>query len=278
MPRDGTPDVPELPEVESTRRSLLPIVGGRAVGVDLRRRDIVEGPRDPASLLVGSRVVALHRHGKQLAIEGEHAVVLVHLGMTGRLEFSPKLTGSTPVIALHTHVRWTLDSGVLTFRDPRRFGGLWTLPSMNEVRARWAMLGPDALAVTGDELTSAMRTTRRTIKSALLDQALVAGVGNIYADEALFRASIRPTRSAQRIPAACIETLATVIHDVLNESIGSGGSTLRDYRDASGRVGQFQSRHRVYGRGGEPCLTCGTRLTQCVVAQRTTVYCRRCQP
>lgn len=276
--------MPELPEVESTRRSLLPLLGGRVIAVDLRRADVVEGPRGPDALLAGSSILALHRRGKQLAIEGARGVVLVHLGMTGQLEFSAADTHGRPTHDRHTHAVWSLElatppgsSGVLWFRDPRRFGGLWTFASMRDVHARWAALGPDALTISGEELAHAVKGSRRAIKAALLDQGVLAGVGNIYADEALFRTGIRPDKLAARITREQSERLAAAIREVLGESIQSGGSTLRDYRDAAGKAGSFQSRHRVYGRGGEACAVCGTRLTQTTIAQRTTVYCRRCQ-
>lgn len=271
--------MPELPEVESTRRSLRPLIGARVVGVDLRRAEIVHGPRTPEALLAGSTILGLHRRGKQLAIEGERAVVLVHLGMTGQLAITP----SPPEADRHVHAAWSLvgvreaPAASLWFRDPRRFGGLWTLPSMNALRERWARLGPDALVVPDDALPGTLAGSRRAIKAVLLDQSALAGVGNIYADEALFRAGIRPTKPAGRLTLAQSTRLTNAIRQVLAESIESGGSTLRDYRDGAGLAGRFQSRHRVYGRGGMPCLACGTRLTKTTVAQRTTVYCRRCQ-
>lgn len=276
--------MPELPEVESTRRSLLPLLGGRVVSVELRRGDVVEGSRTPAALLAGSSILGLHRRGKQLAIEGTGGVVLVHLGMTGQLELSVANTPTRPPHDRHTHAVWSLTlatppalRGVLWFRDPRRFGGLWTFASMNDVYTRWSALGPDALTISGDELARAIAGSKRAIKAALLDQRVLAGVGNIYADEALFRVGIRPGKLAARITREQSERLSAAIREVLGESIRSGGSTLRDYRDASGQAGSFQSRHRVYGRGGEACVMCGTHLTQTTIAQRTTVYCRRCQ-
>lgn len=276
--------MPELPEVESTRRSLLPLLGGRVVSVDLRRSDIVEGSHTPAALLSGSSILALHRRGKQLAIEGTRGVVLVHLGMTGQLEYSAPDSHEQQTHDRHTHAIWSLKlanppglDGVLWFRDPRRFGGLWTFASMNEVHERWSALGPDALTISGKNLARAIAENRRAIKAALLDQGVLAGVGNIYADEALFRAGIRPGKIAARISRVHSERLANAIREVLGESIQSGGSTLRDYRNAAGQAGSFQSRHRVYGRGGEACVVCGTRLTQTTIAQRTTVFCRCCQ-
>lgn len=276
--------MPELPEVESTRRSLLPLLGGRVTSVELRRADVVEGRRTPASLLEGSSILALHRRGKQLAIEGTGGVVLVHLGMTGQLELWAQNSPGRPAHDRHTHAAWSLElgsppglSGLLWFRDPRRFGGLWTFASMKDVHARWAALGPDALTISGEELARAIAGSKRTIKAALLDQSVLAGVGNIYADEALFRAGIRPGKLAARLTSERSERLAAAIRQVLGESIESGGSTLRDYRDAAGQAGSFQSRHRVYGRGGEACVTCGTRLAQTTIAQRTTVFCRNCQ-
>jgi len=166
----------------------------------------------------------------------------------------------------------------MRFRDPRRFGGVWALDSMTMLEAlRWSMLGPDALDIDGTRLHEALRRTRRGIKSALLDQAIIAGVGNIYADEALFRAGIRPRRSASRLTRKHVDCLARCIREVLTAAIESGGSTLRDYLDASGARGTFQSRHTVYGRGGQPCIRCGSRLKKDVIAQRTTVWCPRCQ-
>jgi formamidopyrimidine-DNA glycosylase len=294
--------MPELPEVECLRRSLEPHLVGRTVSrAVLKRRDICEvfapsGRRraSPADLLEGRTIARLDRRGKQLAIIADDGAVLsVHLGMTGQLLFTPSPMGGasgrdgrTPAITearSHVHAQWELTEsgspvGRLMFRDARRFGGLWTFPSTESHLAhRWSALGPDALAITPEQLAPGLRDSRRHIKAALLDQGVLAGVGNIYADEALFRAGIRPKRLTCRLSAAEVEVLTAAIHSVLHSSIQTGGSTLRDYRDANGLAGSSQLTHAVYGRGGEACVGCGGRLREAQVAQRTTVWCAHCQ-
>lgn len=272
--------MPELPEVECLRRSLTRIVRRRVVREEILRRDVtswIEVARTGelwTGLSPGDEIVALHRHGKQLAIQADGGRTLViHLGMSGQI-----LLDTAPVSRAHTHARWTLDDGlILSFRDPRRFGGLWSGRSMDIVRdVLWKDLGPDALAVTELTLRDASRASRRSIKSILLDQRVAAGIGNIYADEALFDAGIRPTR---RRPLSSVQAhrLAESIRATLSAAIERGGSTLRDYVDANGSSGSAQHSHRVYGRGGEPCTACGELLRQTLVSQRTTVYCPRCQ-
>jgi formamidopyrimidine-DNA glycosylase len=190
----------------------------------------------------------------------------------------------------HVHVTWKLadqagsPAGRLVFRDPRRFGGVWAFQGPDEgFEQRWASLGPDALAVSAAELSARLRTRRasgqtvRNVKSALLDQATIAGVGNIYADESLFRAGILPTRRVDCLSERDISALAEAIRQVMAEAIASGGSSLRDYVDGEGASGSFQVRHRVYGRSGLMCITCGTTLESGTVAQRTTVWCPACQ-
>jgi formamidopyrimidine-DNA glycosylase len=280
--------MPELPEVECLRRSLEPHLVGRTVSrAVLRRRGICEvfGRRkaSPVDLLEGSTISRLDRRGKQMAIIAESGAVLsVHLGMTGQLLFS-SCSGSAAPEQSHVHAIWDLTAsgssvGKLMFRDARRFGGLWTFPSVQALlEHRWSSLGPDALTITPDQLTKGLANTERHIKAALLDQGVLAGVGNIYADEALFRAGIRPKRLACRLSASEVEALAAAILAVLHSSIQTGGSTLRDYRDANGVAGSSQLTHAVYGRGGEICVRCGGRLRAAQVAQRTTVWCPHCQ-
>lgn len=267
--------MPELPEVESTRRSLAHALVGRTLArVDLRRADIVDHPApSPRDLLDGARVESLRRHGKQLAIlSTDGRVLVVQLGMSGVLA-----TGPAPQ-SPHTHCTWLLsDGGVLWFNDPRRFGGLTPLPDAAALASRWSLLGPDALTVTPDALAAACHGSKRAIKALLLDQHAIAGVGNIYADEALFRSGIRPTTRASRLRPGPLEALAGAIREVLGASIAMGGSTLRDYRDGQGQPGEFQARHDVYGRGGEACRRCGSRLRELILAQRTTVWCPGCQ-
>jgi formamidopyrimidine-DNA glycosylase len=285
--------MPELPEVESVRLSLLPHVRGQIVaGVDVRRADVVSrggvprtGVRPGAvreGLLVGSRVAAVLRRGKQLAIvTGETAdarAVVVQLGMSGQL-FALQPGAHLPN-ASHVHVVWRLESGArLVFRDARRFGGVTVLHDRAALDERWSQLGPDALTIHGDQLAERLHATRRAIKAALLDQGLLAGVGNIYADESLFRAGISPRTPANRLTPLRIARLAGAIREVLQEAVAAGGSSLADgtYVDAEGNPGNFQLRHAVYGRGGEACRVCGKKLREGAILNRTTVWCAGCQ-
>lgn len=287
--------MPELPEVECVRRSLqAAISGGFVAGATLLRRDICES-RDAQGRLVrtraehllsGSTIDRVERLGKQLALIAANGRVLcVHLGMTGQLLVRRERSGESDVPRDHVHARWAIrrnggsGEACVIFRDPRRFGGLWTFESLDQLkRSRWRLLGPDALTIRAEELHEALRDRTCSIKAALLDQGTLAGVGNIYADEALFSAGISPGMCAGRIHAEQVTTLASHIRETLALAIESGGSTLRDYRDASGSRGTFQHRHAVYGRAGEPCLRCGGALRRATIAQRTTVYCPACQP
>jgi len=287
--------VPELPEVEHLRRTLTKrIVGRRFESVAVRRREVITTERDPPGgfsrdqsgaapsrlftreLLAGDRVATLKRLGKQLAIIGESGrVVCVHLGMTGQLV----VIDHNADIGAHAHVVWTVDNGtIMVFRDARRFGGVWTYLHEQSLReTRWNTLGPDALHVTGDELRSVLHRSSRSIKSALLDQHVVAGVGNIYADEALFDACVRPTRRCAAIRAAEFERIGGCVRATLARAVTRGGSSIRDYVDSEGRAGRGQLDHAVYGRGGLACVRCGEPLESGVVASRTTVWCRGCQ-
>lgn len=271
--------MPELPEVETLRRSLIPRLVGRTINTaTLHRRDVLTLPQRgrvlPEHLLVGGTITEIRRRGKQMAIiAGDQRVLLVHLGMTGQVRHA-----RTPEREKHTHATWTLDDGShLYFRDPRRFGGLWFLRTTVALEERWSELGPDALTVVGEAISVTAANSRRAIKAVLLDQAVLAGVGNIYADEALFESGVSPRRLATRIRPEEFDRLAVAIRGVLERAIKAKGSTLRDYRDAAGQAGEAQAGHRVYGRAGMPCLACGTVLSRLTLAQRTTVMCRRCQ-
>jgi formamidopyrimidine-DNA glycosylase len=290
--------VPELPEVESVRLSLLPhLIGRTFTAASLVRRDVLIAPGDPpggfprqrklpparptpispADLLVSATVSEIRRRGKQLALvaDREDRALVVQLGMTGHLELLAADHASQP----HVHARWTLPGArVLVFRDPRRFGSLRVFRSLAALDMHWQDLGPDALTIAGAQLHAALRATDRPIKAALLDQAVLAGVGNIYADESLFIARINPRFRARRLSATQFDTLAAAIRTVLGRSIEHGGSTLRDYADGDGRPGSYQTRHAVYGRAGLPCPNCSRPLSTATLAQRTTVWCAFCQP
>ncbi len=283
--------MPELPEVEHLRRTLEPQLVGRHVrSARLHRRDVLRkhgrcrGHRD--DLLVGCRVERLQRLGKQLAIVSDTGrVVCVHLGMTGRLWCVAG--GGRLADRRHVHCVWwhspATDGGVdrLVFQDARRFGGLWAFPSIEALRDhRWSRLGPDAMDSEAGEIADRLGGTSRSVKAALLDQGLVAGVGNIYADEALHAAGIDPVTAANRIPPERLLSLCTTLRSILSRAVLAGGSTVRDYRDGNGQAGTFVSAHAVYGRAGEPCRSCGRPLaTRCDsrTAGRTTVYCETYQ-
>ncbi len=285
--------MPELPEVESVRRGLeAAIVGLTVTRVRLLRPDVVSGRRTPGALLLGATIERLERHGKQLAVvarRGDEAPTLcIHLGMTGQLLLEEELSGHRAARRDHVHARWSLARAgdgrgaatTLMFRDPRRFGGVWTFDSEESLRRqRWRRLGPDALLASDPDDPRLVRLWRsaRAIKAALLDQSLIAGVGNIYADEALFRAGVRPRRRASTLTGEERARMLLALGEVLSEAILAGGSTLRDYRRPGGDPGSFQVRHRVYGRSGEPCVSCRMPLVAAIVGQRTTVWCKRCQ-
>jgi len=290
--------VPELAEVECVCRALRArVVARRVVGVRLRRRDVLrvadadgaltrlngDGVRVRRLWLLNGQVIErVVRHGKQLAIVGAHGrVVCVHLGMSGQLRFVPR--GERLERADHVHCAWRVQGpagvGRLVFRDPRRFGGLWAYPSLELLRRhRWAALGPDALTVRADVLFDRVRHTSRAIKAALLDQQVIAGLGNIYVDEALFAAGIHPQAPASQLPREKVGALARAIRRTLDRSIAAGGSSLRDYVDGDGVAGRFTSRLAVYGRSGWACRRCGQVLARETIAQRTTVFCGACQP
>ncbi len=283
------PPMPELPEVETVRRTLEPLVcGRRVVSVALRRSDVVHGTRTPHALLRGSVIDRIDRHGKQLALiaaaNGAGGAggrcVCIHLGMTGTLTHArDAVTVRAMLAANHTHVAWRLhDGGVMTFRDPRRFGGLWTVRGVDDLTAtRWAALGEDALTIRPGRLHAKLRGSRRPLKAALLDQAVIAGLGNIYVDEALHAAGLHPLSPAGSLSRADVVNLVRVMRRILRRAIGMGGSTLRDYRDGRGRAGSFQGRHRVYQRADQPCLRCRAVLGRLIVSGRTTVFCPQCQ-
>ncbi len=295
--------MPELPEVESLRRSLLPrLQGARIESVQVLRADIIGHARltraragatrlapacSPAldeRLLVGDRVARLDRRGKQLlAVSESGRGLVIHLGMTGQVLV---LGPGEPLPTTHVHIVWTLHATKpgpgerVVFRDPRRFGGILLIDRAgehNDPLHPWSALGPDALSITGEALRERAAGGRRAIKSALLDQGVLAGVGNIYADEACFRAGLRPGARCTRIKQARWNELAGHVRAVLAEAVEARGSSLRDYRDAAGQPGAFQQRHQVYGRGGEPCVRCGARLRSGTLAGRTTVWCATCQ-
>ena len=289
--------MPELPEVECVRRSLERLVVGRRVeAVRVNRRDVIVGKAGPGAMLVGDRIAQVLRHGKQLAIVGEGSgCVSVHLGMSGQLCVVPsehvlpvkqRISGRTGSVKdeplpPHTHVLWLFEEGLrVRFTDPRRFGGLWTFAHLDQLKAeRWALLGPDALAIGPAQLAEALSKTKRGLKAALLDQSLVAGLGNIYVDELLYNARLHPLLPANKVPRQSVPGLVRRMRTLLSGAIERGGSSLRDYVDAENQRGTQQQRHKVYGRAGQRCKRrgCLGTIESEQVAGRTTAWCPRCQ-
>lgn len=277
--------MPELPEVETVRRGLAPhLVGHRLVAVEQRRPDLRWPlPPDLVQVLTGARVTELGRRSKYLlATLDRGPVLLVHLGMSGRF-LVDEGQGATfqrdpAVLERHDHLVLTTDAGTrLIFNDARRFG-MVDLIREGEVHPLLAHLGPEPLEGPLDLIT-AFRGRRAPVKQVLLDQRRVAGLGNIYVNEALHRAGIDPRRAAGRISAARIEALEHHIRDVLEEAIAAGGSSLRDHRQASGELGYFQHSFRVYGHEGQPCPRpgCHGTIRRIVQGGRSSFFCPQCQ-
>jgi formamidopyrimidine-DNA glycosylase len=277
--------MPELPEVESLRRLLArsapgrTIVAARGGRLALRRRRL---PRNFADALIGRRIERVARRAKYLMIELDGGdALLVHLGMSGSLTHRAPGFSDEELDPRHDHVELRLDDqSRLVFNDPRRFGIVRVvrrdaLASAPELRG----LGPEPLSRGFDAayLERAARGRRVAIKNLLMDQRIVAGIGNIYAAEILFLARVRPTRRAGRVTREEIARIAAATPKVLASAIGSGGTTFRSYRDSRGRPGEFAPRLRVYGREGKPCYTCSTPIRNVVVGQRASFYCPRCQ-
>ena len=272
--------MPELPEVETIRRSLQPRVLGRCiVEVEVReprlRRRIAD---NFAARLVGQRIDGIERRAKYLLFRLASGDCLVaHFGMSGTIIVHDTRVPPEP----HDHVRLRLDDGAeLVLNDPRRFGLLLLVAAgeMNDL-AELRDLGVDPLEgdLRAESLAAALRRSRRPVKNLLLDQTVLAGLGNIYATEALFRAGIRPTRRACRVRRAEVVRLLDSIRAVLREAVDLGGSSISDYRDGNGRPGYFQLRLRVYDRKGEPCSLCGAAIRRVVQTGRSSFYCPQCQ-
>ncbi|WFC41850.1 bifunctional DNA-formamidopyrimidine glycosylase/DNA-(apurinic or apyrimidinic site) lyase [Pseudoxanthomonas sp. SE1] len=274
--------MPELPEVETTRRGLAPHVEGRRIqAVTLRRPDLRWPiPPEVARELPGQRIDAVRRRAKYLLMDTAAGSAVLHLGMSGSLRVLP---AATPVGA-HDHVDIVLDgergrSGrVLRFTDPRRFGCVLWQP-VGQVHPLLQGLGPEPLsdAFDGDYLFALSRGRRAPVKTFLMDQAVVVGVGNIYAAESLFRAGISPLRAAGKVSRERYAALADAVKDILAYAITRGGTTLRDFLSPDGAPGYFEQELSAYGRGGEACPRCGRAMKQATIGQRTTVWCGHCQ-
>ncbi len=269
--------MPELPEVETTRRGLAPHCEGRSLTAlqlrDTRLRWPVQS--DLAEQLCGHTLQTIDRRGKYLLFRFEHGTLLVHLGMSGSMRVMP--SHSAP--GKHDHVDLCFGEQCLRYNDPRRFGCmLWTQDDPAK-HALIAHLGPEPLHDTfnAEYLFQKSRGRSQALKTFLMDSRIVVGVGNIYANEALHRAGLHPLKAAGKLSRPKSEVLVNEIKQVLDHAIQRGGTTLRDFVGGDGKPGYFAQELFVYGRGGEPCKQCGKPLTEKAVAQRTTVYCTACQ-
>jgi formamidopyrimidine-DNA glycosylase len=283
--------MPELPEVETVVRGLQKsVLGRRILSVWIGKSDFIDNPAEFARLS-GQKIAAIERFGKFMLLRlanGEDvaekvleddaankaASLLVHLGMTGQLAPS---AAEIP-FDKHTHVSFALDDGrELRYTDPRRFGRMAYLTAellANEV----AGAGADPLEVTAAEFDERVRSRNARIKALLLDQSVFRGVGNIYADESLWRAKIHPARVGSKISAKEAETLRRVLQEILNRAIVMRGSSISDFLDANGEPGEYQRHHRAYGREGKPCYRCRTPIRRVIVAGRSSYFCPKCQP
>lgn len=282
--------MPELPEVETVRRGLAPAMEGFVIKrAQVNRPDLRwPFPENMAERLTGKRVLQLRRRSKYILADlnsGETA--LIHLGMSGRMLVSGDPLGqfvhTHPAPEKHDHVVLDMENGArITFNDPRRFGAMDLFSTDHgDVHPLLASIGPEPLGNGFDEtyLVNALGHRNTPMKSALLDQKTIAGLGNIYVCEALFRSKIHPTRPARRVSKERVSRLVQTIRDVLSDAIEAGGSSLRDFRQADGELGYFQHNFDVYGREGEPCRTpeCSSSIRRIVQSGRSTFYCPTCQ-
>ena len=282
--------MPELPEVETVRRGLAPAMeGAQIIRAQVNRPDLRwPFPHNMAARLTGQTVLALRRRSKYILADlsgGE--TLLIHLGMSGRMTVSSDPLGQFhhdhPAAEKHDHVVLDMSNGArITFNDPRRFGAMDLMETATaELHPLLAKLGPEPFGNSFNDsyLAEALKTRKTPIKSALLDQRIVAGLGNIYVCETLYRAGISPKRRANNIARARAESLVPIIRDVLRDAITAGGSSLRDFRQADGELGYFQHSFDVYDREGEPCRTtgCTDTIRRIVQSGRSSFYCPSCQ-
>jgi formamidopyrimidine-DNA glycosylase len=271
--------VPELPEVETVCRGVSPhLVGKRIESVIVRNASLRwPVPDELAGVLRGQKVKSLRRRAKYLLFEFDTGWMVVHLGMSGRLY----LVVEGAPIAKHDHVDWLLSDGkVMRYTDPRRFGAvLWIEGDDYANHVLLSHLGPEPLAESFSARYLYHRAQGRKvpIKTLLMDGRVVVGVGNIYANEALFMAGIHPNRASGAVSLARVTTLVVAVKAVLAKAIEQGGTTLKDFVGGDGKPGYFKQELQVYGRGGQPCYRCDSLLKEVRIAQRTTVYCPRCQ-
>lgn len=270
--------MPELPEVETTRRGVAPFLEGQRIRrLEVRNRRLRwPVPRGLESRLAGAEVLGLERRAKYLLLRSSQGTALIHLGMTGSLRVILDARDPQP----HDHYDLETEAGpIIRFNDPRRFGSLLWAGSNADAHPLLSRLGPEPLgpAFDGQWLHRLSRGRRVAVKPFLMNAQVVVGVGNIYASEALYRAGVHPKRRAGRISLTRYQSIADSIRAVLQESIRAGGTTLRDFYGGDGMPGRFTQALRVYDREGEPCLRCNASIRQAVIGQRSSYYCPECQ-
>lgn len=275
---DGAALMPELPEVETTLRGIEPHVRGQLVSNVIVRNPGLRWPVPPAlsEELPGRRIERLERRAKYLLLHTGDGCLMIHLGMSGSL----RIVQASTTVNRHDHADIVLAGGhILRYCDPRRFGCLLWLKEDPAAHPLLAALGPEPLGdgFHGELLYNRSRGRKAPVKTFIMDSHVVVGVGNIYANEALFMAGIRPDRPAGAISLQRYRVLADCIREILAQAIAVGGTTLRDFVGGDGKPGYFQQSLLVYGRGGEPCRRCGTALKEVRLGQRSTVYCPVCQ-
>ena len=281
--------MPELPEVETVARGLRPaILGRRILSVTLGKTDFIDDPAALEQHLPGRQIEAVERYGKFMllrlsAVNGETrattngdaaaAALLVHLGMTGQIAPSP----AGQPLEKHTHVCLLLDNGrELRYTDARRFGRIAYL-TKTSLAEELTGFGADPLEVSKEEFANRICGRRARIKALLLDQSVLRGIGNIYADESLWRARIHPARLGAKLSRKDVETLRRALQDILRKAIVMRGSSISDFLDAEGEPGEYQRHHRAYGRGGKKCYRCKTAIRRAIVAGRSSYFCPKCQ-
>ncbi len=270
--------MPELPEVETTCRGIAPHIEGQTIKQVIVRQPKLRWPvpESLAQTLTGLSIQSVTRRAKYLLLSTGSGTVLMHLGMSGSL----RVMSTGQAVGKHDHVDFVFNDGtILRFNDPRRFGAvLWTTEPAAE-HPLLKDLGPEPLlsGFNGELLYALSRNRKTAVKSFIMDSHIVVGVGNIYANEALFMSGIQPTRQAGKVSLARYQKLAECIRVVLLHAIEQGGTTLRDFVNEAGKPGYFQQQLRVYGRAGLPCVSCSQPLTEVRIANRSTVFCGACQ-
>ena len=270
--------MPELPEVETTLRGIRPHLLQQKIQKVVVRQSSLRWPipQNLPALLLKARVEEVSRRGKYLLLKFPHGHLMIHLGMSGSLSLAAEGTAASK----HDHVDIVLESGwILRYNDPRRFGCILWIEGEPLDHPLLASLGPEPLGDLFDDDYLYQRSRRKSlaVKSFLMDSKVVVGVGNIYANEALFRSGIHPLRKANRISQSRYVRLSVIVREVLAAAIEQGGTTLRDFVGGDGKPGYFKQELQVYGRGGEACVDCGTSLKEVRLGQRSTVYCPQCQ-